>query len=554
MSQPSDEARPGIARQSSPWWPAGSPAITNVRQVADDRCEIDPVTSASCVIIGAGPAGLTAAHALNRHGLLPTVLEASDVVGGIAQTVERDGWRFDIGGHRFFTKVPEIERLWHVMLPSEHWLTRARQSRIHFDGKLFDYPLNAGNVLRNLGPLEAVRCLLSYCWVRIRPPRDQSHFEGWVAARFGWRLYRMFFETYTQKVWGTHPSLIEADWAAQRIKGLSLLGAVVDSLTPRRRRRPSITSLITEFRYPRYGPGMLWQECRRSVEHAGTTVATGMHVTQIVRRPGVGATAVRATATDGSIHEFRTDHVISSMPLGELIESMDPPAPPPVRLAARQLRHRDFLTVALIVPESSGFPDNWIYIHSPDVSVGRIQNFGAWSPHMVVPGTTCLGLEYFVDVGDSLWSAPDHELVVRAMRELAQLGLVEAELVQAGYVVRMPKAYPVYDDGFQARVDTIRCWLEAEVPNAHPVGRNGMHRYNNQDHSMMTALLTVENIVTGASNDVWAINVEEDYIEGRAGPAGHRSSDGRAGTGRAAPMVPRRPDGDAAFAAANGSS
>jgi protoporphyrinogen oxidase len=497
--------------------------------------------SPRCVIIGAGPAGLTAAHAMNRHGLRPTVLEGSGVVGGIARTVERDGWRFDIGGHRFFTKVPEIEQLWREILPEEHWLTRPRQSRIHFDGKLFDYPLRAGNVLKNLGPLEAVRCVMSYLWVRVRPPRDQSHFEGWVAARFGWRLYRMFFETYTEKVWGTHPTLIEADWAAQRIKNLSLLHAVIDALTPRRLRRSHITSLITEFRYPKHGPGMLWEACRGLVEEAGSEVVTHCAVTAIVRQPGAGATAVRAVGRDGSVTEFAAEHVVSSMPLGALVECMQPQAPAEVREAARRLRHRDFLTVALIVPESSGFPDNWIYIHSPDVVVGRIQNFGSWSPYMVKDATTCLGLEYFVNEGDALWAASDDELVELATEEISRLGLVDTHLVQAGYVVRMPKAYPVYDDGFQTHVDTIRGWLETEVPNVHPVGRNGMHKYNNQDHSMMTALLAVENIVCGAGHDVWAVNVEEDYLEEGSDLAARASRGGTAGTGRAAPVLPRRP-------------
>jgi protoporphyrinogen oxidase len=477
-------------------------------------------------------------------------LEASDVVGGIARTVERDGWRFDIGGHRFFTKVPEIERLWREILPAEHWLTRPRQSRIHFDGKLFDYPLRAGNVLRNLGPLEAIRCVMSYLWVRIRPPRDQSHFEGWVAARFGWRLYRMFFETYTEKVWGTHPTLIEADWAAQRIKDLSLLRAVIDAVTPRRRRRTRITSLIAEFQYPKHGPGMLWEECRRLVEGAGSEVVMRTGVAAVVRRPGVGVTGVRAIGRDGSVTEFPAEHVISSMPLGALVECMEPPAPTEVRDAAQQLRHRDFLTVALIVPQASGFPDNWIYIHSPDVAVGRIQNFGSWSPHMVKGTSTCLGLEYFVNEGDALWTASDEELVEMATREIAVLGLVEAGLVEAGYVVRMPKAYPVYDDGFQRHVETIRAWLDAEVPNVHPVGRNGMHKYNNQDHSMMTALLAVENIVCGSGHDVWAVNVEEDYLEeghpGTGTTRGRERGDGLAGTGRAAPVLPRRPVEDRA--------
>jgi protoporphyrinogen oxidase len=491
------------------------------------------------VIIGAGPAGLTAAHALVGHGCAPIVFEGTDTVGGIARTVERDGWRFDIGGHRFYTKVPEVKRLWHEMLPAEHWLTRRRRSRIHFDGRFYDYPLRVGNVLRNLGVVESVRCLASYAWVRVRPPRDQSHFEGWVAARFGWRLYRMFFETYTEKVWGTPPSQIQADWAAQRIKNLSLLAAVVDAVVPRRRRRAEITSLITEFEYPTHGPGMLWEHCCRFIEEAGCDVRLETAVEVISRVDGVGATAIAVTDAAGSTSELPVDHVISTMPLGALVLAMDPPAPAAVRRAASALRYRDFLTVALVVPIRCGFPDNWIYIHSPEVRVGRIQNFGSWSPAMATDTHTCLGLEYFVAEDDELWSASDDELVELATRELSELGLIDAALVDCGYVVRMPKAYPVYDDGFDQHIGVLREWLSEVVPNVHPVGRNGMHKYNNQDHSMMTALLTVENIVLGTAHDVWAVNVDEVYLEERDVPA--TPTGPTMGTGRSAPIVPRAP-------------
>ncbi len=260
------------------------------------------------------------------------------MVGGIARTVVRDGWRFDIGGHRFYTKVPEVERLWSEMLPAEHWLTRQRLSRIHYDGKLFDYPLRIGNVLRNLGPIEAVRSVLSYFWVRIRPPRDQGHFEGWVAARFGWRLYRMFFETYTEKVWGVHPTEIQADWAAQRIQNLSLPRAVLNAVTPAGRGGSDITTLITEFHYPKYGPGMLWESCRDIVELAGSDVRLDTKVAAVVRAPGVGATEVRVTGGDGTVETMSVDHVISSMPLGELVRAMQPVAPVEVLTAAQRLR------------------------------------------------------------------------------------------------------------------------------------------------------------------------------------------------------------------------
>jgi protoporphyrinogen oxidase len=338
-----------------------------------------PVTTVG--IIGAGPAGLTAAYLLGEAGVDAVVLEASDTVGGISRTVERDGWRFDIGGHRFFTKVPAVDRLWHQILPDGEFLLRPRMSRIYYRGRLFDYPLKPLNALRNLGALEAVLCVASYVGVRIRPPADQSHFEGWVAARFGWRLYRTFFKTYTEKVWGVPATTIQADWAAQRIKNLSLLGAIRNAVFPRRSDR-EVTTLISEFKYPKLGPGMMWEAARDKVLDMGIEVAMNAPVTGI-ERDADRAVAVHTarTGSDGQRQDDRIPvaEVVSSMPLSELVTAMSPPAPAAVREAAADLRYRDFLTVALIVPEAFSFPDNWIYIHDPEASVGRIQNFGSWS-------------------------------------------------------------------------------------------------------------------------------------------------------------------------------
>jgi len=487
------------------------------------------------VVIGAGPAGLTAAYDLTKHGAQASVFEADGVVGGISRTVERDGWRFDIGGHRFFTKVSRVEALWHEILADEEFLLRPRMSRIHYRGRLFDYPLKAGNALGNLGPLEAARCIGSYLWARVRPPKDQGHLEGWVTARFGRRLFRIFFETYTEKVWGIKCSELQADWAAQRIKNLSLMGAVGNALLPRRG-PTGITSLIEAFQYPKYGPGMMWERAAEQVRAAGGTVELNTVVDKVLWQAGKGAVAVAVTGRGGECWRVPADHVVSSMPISALVAAMEPPAPAGVVAAAGDLRYRDFLTIALVVPQEAGFPDNWIYIHTPGVRVGRIQNFGSWSPYLVKDGRTCLGLEYFVNQGDELWSAPDEELVALGTGELAQLGLVEPGRVQAGYVVRMPKAYPVYDDRYQKNLEVIRAWLQSEVPNVHPVGRNGMHRYNNQDHSMLTALLTAENIRTGSTHDVWSVNVEEEYHE--EGGDTRRSTP--AGTGRDAPILPRR--------------
>jgi protoporphyrinogen oxidase len=485
------------------------------------------------VVLGAGPAGLTAAYLLSKAGSPVTVFEADSVVGGISRTVERDGWRFDIGGHRFFTKVPEVEKLWNEILPDEDFLLRPRLSRIYYQGKLFDYPLKASNALRNLGVLEAIRCVLSYVWARLRPPKDQSTLEGWVAARFGWRLYGIFFKTYNEKVWGVPANQIEADWAAQRIKNLSLANAVLHAIIPKRG-QTDITTLIDEFRYPKYGPGMMWERARDLSVEAGARIEMSTRV-DTIKWDATGATSVVAHR---GAYQVTTPAaaVISSIPLPELARALDPPPPDHVVAATRRLRHRDFLTVALVVPLSASFPDNWIYIHSPDVKVGRVQNFGSWSPYLVKEGRTCLGLEYFVNEGDEVWAMDDDDLAELAARELAELGLVEVGQVEAAYVVRMPKAYPVYDEGYANAVEVIRQWMADNIPNLSPVGRNGMHKYNNQDHSMMTAMLVVENLLLGTEHDIWAVNVEEDYHESRSTNSVPRP---RSSTGRDAPVLPR---------------
>ncbi len=498
------------------------------------------VGQAPVVVVGAGPAGLTAAVRLRQADVDVTVVEATDSVGGISRTVERDGWRFDLGGHRFFTKVPEVEAFWHEVLPDEDFLMRPRMSRILYRGKLFDYPLKPFNALFGLGVLEAIRCVLSYALVRVRPPKDQSNFEGWVAARFGWRLYRIFFKTYTEKVWGVPATDIQADWAAQRIKNLSLLNAVTSAFGFGRK-SGQITTLIEQFQYPRLGPGMMWDRARDLVVDDGGALLMQTKVRTV--RHGRGA-AYEVELSDGTV--LPASAVISTMPLPSLVRALEPAAPAHVLEAADGLSFRDFLTVALVVPASAGFPDNWIYIHEPGVRVGRVQNFGSWSPQLVKDGFTCLGLEYFVSRGDDLWESTDEELVELGKRELATLGLAQVDQVEAGYVVRVPKAYPVYDEGYAERVDVLRAHLAETVSNVHPVGRNGMHRYNNQDHSMLTAMLTVDNIVTGAQHDVWTVNVEEDYHETVSPTTSEQAvapvdrSTAASRTGRDAPILPRR--------------
>jgi protoporphyrinogen oxidase len=490
------------------------------------------------VVIGAGPAGLTAAYQLHKYGVPSTILEADTIVGGISRSPERDGWRFDIGGHRFFTKVKEVEDLWHEILPAEDFLLRPRKSRIFYDGKFFDYPLKASNALKNLGPVEAVRCVASYGWARVRPPKDQTNYEGWLVARFGWRLYRTFFKTYTEKVWGVPVSSMPADWAAQRIKELSLGKAIVNALLPKRNQK-DIASLIEEFQYPKYGPGMMWEVCRDKVEAQGSTVHMATRVTKVRHAEGF-AVEVTATHPDGTTSTHPAGHVISSMPISQLLQAMDPPPPADVLAAADGLAYRDFLTVALVVPDDDvPWTDNWIYVHDPKVEVGRIQNFGSWSPYLVKEGRNVLGLEYFVFEGDRMWNSADEDLVEQGKRELAALDLVEPSRVETGYVVRMPKAYPTYDEHYAENVRVLRRWLGRHAPNVHPVGRNGMFRYNNQDHSMFTAMLTVENIVTGAGHDVWEVNVEEEYHETLSETSTAEATPSSNGTGRDAPVLAR---------------
>jgi protoporphyrinogen oxidase len=490
------------------------------------------------VVIGGGPAGLTAARQLARAGDAVVVVEEDSVVGGISRTVERDGWRFDIGGHRFFTKVKPVEAFWHEVLPDEDFLLRPRMSRIFYGGKFYDYPIKLGNALSNLGVVEAFLCGLSFLWVRIHPPKDLTTLEGYIVSNYGWRLYRHFFKTYNEKLWAVSASEISADWGAQRIKGMSLWNAVWEpiraSLAGKRRdSSKQMTSLIEEFQYPKFGPGMMWERCAAQVVDMGGTIRMETEATVVHVEDGA-AVAVTVTSK-GRSERIEASHVISSMPLTSLARIVDPPVAKEVLKAADDLHYRDFLTVALVVPEDRGFPDNWIYIHSPDVKVGRIQNFGVWSPYLVKDGRTCLGMEYFVFEGDELWTCSDDELVALATKELVTIGLVNASDVEAGYVVRMPKAYPVYDDVYRENVDVIRRWCEEHAPNVHPVGRNGMHKYNNQDHSMYTAMLTVENI-HGAGHDIWAVNVEEEYHESGGSPSGS----GPGATGRDAPIIPRR--------------
>ena len=471
---------------------------------------VDPVRPGQRVaVIGAGPGGLTAAYLLAKAGIKVTVLEGDTVVGGISRTARYKGYRFDIGGHRFFTKITPVEALWHEVLGNE-FISVPRLSRIYYDGKFFDYPLKAMNALRGLGIFNAVAIVLSYLQARLWPSKVEENFEQWVTNRFGARLYRIFFKTYTEKVWGIPCTEIRAEWAAQRIQGLSLVRAVL-SAAAIQKRSTAIKTLINEFQYPRLGPGQMWELTRDRLADMGCEVLMEHQVTAIEHRDG-RVTGVRARTPQGERH-IAADHVISTTDVRTLVQSLDPPPPDDIRTAGAGLRYRDFLVVALMVDRASLFPDNWIYIHSPGVKVGRIQNFNNWSKAMVPDPdrTTCLGLEYFCFEGDGLWTSPDEELIALATRELRSLNLIGDAQVFDGTVVRMRKAYPIYDGAYREHLDRVRTFLDP-IPNLHCVGRNGMHKYNNQDHSMLTAMMTVWNM-QGASHDVWSVNTDYEYHE-----------------------------------------
>ncbi len=461
----------------------------------------DPV-----VVIGAGPAGLTAAYDLTRRGAPVVVFEQDDQVGGIARTVVRNGFRFDIGGHRFFTKVEGVRDLWRELLGAD-LLRRPRLSRIYYRGRFFDYPLKAGNVIANLGPLTSAAMVVSYLRARLAPIRPEASFEDWICNRFGRRLFETFFRSYTEKVWGIPCDRIGAQWAAQRIKGLSLWTAALSMV---RSSGTGIRTLIDEFEYPRLGPGMMWDACRDRIEHAGGRVVLQSRIAEI--RHDCRAIGEVVVQRDGTREVAPAAQVISTMPVRSLVRALTPAAPAAVRDAAERLTYRDFMTVAVIVDQAEVFPDNWIYIHEPTVRVGRIQNFKNWSPEMVPdPRLTCLGLEYFCTAGDDLWTMDDDGVKAIAARELEAIGLVPASRIVDAHVVRVPKAYPVYDNGYADALAIVREWLAA-FANLQLVGRNGMHKYNNQDHSMLTARLAVRNLF-GERHDLWAINADEEYHE-----------------------------------------
>jgi len=467
-------------------------------------------TNKPIVIMGAGPAGLTAAWEL-IHARLPVVVWEADpsYVGGISRTVQAEGYRFDIGGHRFFSKSAEVNEVWRQIMPDD-FIDCPRLSRIYYKGKFFNYPLEALDSFMKLGPVETFQMVLSYAKARLNPIKPELSFAQWVTNRFGERLYKTFFKTYTEKVWGISCDELSSDWAAQRIQGLNLWEAIRSSLKGKKAPATAKT-LIRNFFYPRLGPGQMWETAAEKIMAMGGEVVLDRRV-KTIHWDETGVTHITGTNQNGGFFQQEGSHFLSSIPLQELMLSLDPPPPKDVVAAAKKLRYRDFVTVCLVINRADVFPDTWIYIHDPSVKVGRVQNYKNWSKAMVPDQkTTSLGLEYFCFEGDGIWSSTDYDLAQLAIREAGQIGLVKPGEVKDAFVVRMPKAYPIYDQDYQKHLKVIKDWV-CQFANLQPVGRNGLHHYNNQDHSMMTAMLAARN-VQGAQYDCWAVNTEAEYHE-----------------------------------------
>ncbi len=510
------------------------------------------------VIIGGGPAGLTAALELLTEGKYrPLVLEAHHDVGGISRTVVHNGYRMDIGGHRFFSKSEWVMQWWQKILPVQQptppyhggpfeplkkservMLIRNRLSRIYFLRKYFDYPIKLnGNTIANLGPVRLVRIGFSYAASLLRPRTKPKTLEEFFISRFGRELYLTFFKDYTEKVWGVPCNRISAEWGAQRIKGLSVWNALRHALVSMFGRKSlaeqkkTQTSLIEKFMYPKFGPGQLWQVVAQQVNEVGGEVRLNHQVTGLLHDAG-RLTGVRVRdVVSGHEEEISGDYFISTMPIKELVAAMSPAVPAEVGTIAAQLPYRDFLTVGLLVSRmkrnvqsqstsaNNMPPDNWIYIQERDVRIGRLQIFNNWSPFLVAdPDKIWLGLEYFCQEGDDLWSMPDDEMKRFAAAELAKIGMIDAGDVLDGTVIRVPKAYPAYFGAYQ-EFPRLRAYLDG-FPNLFLVGRNGMHRYNNQDHSMLTARLAVECIHNGRADKsaIWDVNIDDDYHEEQKKP------------------------------------
>ncbi len=462
--------------------------------------------SHSVAIIGAGPAGLTAAYELLKRDIKPIVLEKDEHVGGLVRTETYKGYRFDIGGHRFFTKIEKINRLWQEML-GDDFLKVSRKSRIYYQGRFFNYPLDFYDTFSNLGIIESLLILLSYIRMQFRSYSKEETFEQWVSNRFGRRLYRIFFKAYTEKVWGIPCDKIQARWAAQRIKGLSLATVLYNALLGIQKSK----SLINEFYYPVRGAGMMWRRFQEKIEAGGGLVRFNSEIIRLSHQNGV-IKSVTVQSDGEKMVEIPVRHLISSMAITRLVALLDPEVPGEVLEAAKKLSYRALIVVGLIVDKKDLFPDQWIYVHNPDEKVGRIQNFKNWSTAMVPdPQKTSVGMEYFCNSGDEDWARSDVEMISMASRELSELGFAEADNVIDGFVMRQANAYPIYTREYNEGLKVIRDFL-GTINNLQTIGRNGMHRYNNMDHSMLTGMMAAQN-VSGEKHDIWAVNEDQEYLE-----------------------------------------
>jgi protoporphyrinogen oxidase len=471
------------------------------------------MSSMSPVIIGGGPAGISAANTLVDQKIPCLLLEKDKQIGGLCKTVEYKGFRCDIGGHRFFTKNREIRQIWEKTLGDE-FLIRPRLSRIYYRGKFFYYPLKIGNALAGLGPSESLKIVSSYLRSQILPTKPEVNFEDWVSNRFGRVLFNIFFKTYTEKVWGIPCTVLSADWAAQRIRNLSLGRALVNALGLKNSRK--VASLIDNFHYPRLGPGQMFETMAKRINSHGGEVCKGLEVIE-VRHDHRQVTAL-FTRNGGSSRILDCSHCFSSMPITDLVQRMTPLPPEEVMNAARALRYRSIITVNLLFKVSTTLVDNWIYLHSPEVSAGRLQLYKNWSPAMVpTDHHSSLGFEYFCFEEDELWNLSDSGLIEKARQDLSHLRFYHQEDLIDAFVVRYAKAYPMYEDGYERHLAVIREWL-SQFLNLYCIGRYGQFRYNNMDHSMMTGILAARRML-GADADPWSVNAEGEYLEEKSGKA-----------------------------------
>ena len=467
------------------------------------------MTKDRTIVLGAGPAGLAAAYRLSREGYPVTVLEKEKQVGGLSKTYEYKDCYFDIGGHRFFTRIDEVMQLWIELLEDKLKIT-PRLSRIFYQGKFFDYPIKPLKALLKLGLLESVLVGLSFVRIKLFPQPRIRTFEEWVSQQFGRRLFRIFFKTYTEKVWGVPCDQISAAWAAQRIKDLSLKSLIKSALGGSRSKK--IRTLIPEFHYPERGPGMMYSALAEGIEIKGGEMEVGSDVIKI-KRDNTGIISVQVK-TDGGNKTWAGKYFLSSISVTECLQKLDPPPPPEVLGAAGFLSFRAHVAVNLLIDQKEIFRDNWLYIHSPELGMGRIQNYKNWSSRMVCnQDITTLGIEYFCDEGDELWNTADEDLIALAKKELAATNLVSTDRVFDGFVKRSANAYPVYKIGYQDKLEVVKSYLN-QFQNLQCIGRSGQYQYNNMDHSILSGILAAKNIIKPEKKqDVWHTKVEDKYIE-----------------------------------------